>query len=505
MTIVRFAIGAIAIIAAASSAQAQVIGTFRWQTEPFCNVVTLTVTQTGGVFTLDGFDDQCGAATRAAASGTAVPNPDGSIALGLTIVSAPEASPLHLTVPVNLATLSGTWRDSAGQSGPFRFTPGPGSGGARRPSTGTLGPVVLPTTPDGALNLNNPRGIVSREPEGGALLWLAAKRALRAGLVEGAQWDDANVGPQSVAFGLNTVASGPRSMAAGHATIASGSSSIAAGTGSIASGQSSVALGQDVTAGGFGAVALGQRTVASGGVSLAAGLDSVASGSRSLAVGEFARAAGFAAVALGSFTAANGSSSVALGRRAVANADGSFVFGDRSTERDVESGIPNQFLVRAAGGTVFWSTGNTTFGSGPGVALFPGASAWAAAGPAAARENAHDLDGEGVLGKIALMPVRTWNYKAQPASIRHAGPTAEDFHAAFGLGDDPRYISTTDADGIGFAAIQALEARTRELSQTNEVLRRDNDTLRLMLTALVDRLARVERLATERLTVNERR
>lgn len=33
--------------------RAQPIGTFRWQLQPYCNIVTLNVTQHGAVFTLD--------------------------------------------------------------------------------------------------------------------------------------------------------------------------------------------------------------------------------------------------------------------------------------------------------------------------------------------------------------------------------------------------------------------------------------------------------------------
>jgi len=33
---------------------------FRWRTEPYCNVLTVTVTPVGGVYTLDGFDEPCG-------------------------------------------------------------------------------------------------------------------------------------------------------------------------------------------------------------------------------------------------------------------------------------------------------------------------------------------------------------------------------------------------------------------------------------------------------------
>lgn len=66
----------------ASSASAQPIGTFQWQLQPFCNVVTLTVSQVGGIYTLHGYNDQCGAEQRAPVSGTATLNPDGSIGLG---------------------------------------------------------------------------------------------------------------------------------------------------------------------------------------------------------------------------------------------------------------------------------------------------------------------------------------------------------------------------------------------------------------------------------------
>jgi hypothetical protein len=47
--------------------------------------------------------------------------------------------------------------------------------------------------------------------------------------------------------------------------------------------------------------------------------------------------------------------------------------------------------------------------------------------------------------------------------VRHAGPTAQDFHDAFGLGEDPLRISTVDADGIALAAARALVLRQRVL------------------------------------------
>lgn len=62
-----------------------------------------------------------------------------------------------------------------------------------------------------------------------------------------------------------------------------------------------------------------------------------------------------------------------------------------------------------------------------------------------------------VLEQVAAMPITTWKFKEDDSAVRHIGPMAQDFHQAFGLGLDDRHISTTDADGVALAAIQALK------------------------------------------------
>jgi len=128
--------------ATASSAAAQPIGTFRWQQQPYCNVLTVNVVQTGSVYHLDGFDDQCGALTRASVVGLAFFNPNGTIGIGLTVVTTPGATPLHLDATLNWPSVSGTWRDSAGATGPFVFTPG-------APVAGSARPIPTPSFPAG--------------------------------------------------------------------------------------------------------------------------------------------------------------------------------------------------------------------------------------------------------------------------------------------------------------------------------------------------------------------
>ena len=119
---------------------AQALGQFQWQLAPFCNVVTLNLTQSGTIYTLDGFDNQCGGSNpRAPLVGVAAPNPNGSIGFGFTIITTPNGSPVHVRATIGLPALNGDWTDSTGNSGTFRFGT----------TTSTVNPrpggVVLPT------------------------------------------------------------------------------------------------------------------------------------------------------------------------------------------------------------------------------------------------------------------------------------------------------------------------------------------------------------------------
>ncbi len=137
MRFVRVSVLVLGILAPAV-AGAQSLGAFRWQLQPYCNVVTVNVTREGGVYRLEGTDDLCGAGSAASAVGTAFVNPDASVGFGLTIVPAPNGSPVHIGATIQLSTLSGTWRDSAGHGGAFVPTPGAAAPGDPRPAT-TLG------------------------------------------------------------------------------------------------------------------------------------------------------------------------------------------------------------------------------------------------------------------------------------------------------------------------------------------------------------------------------
>jgi hypothetical protein len=441
---------ALAGIAGASGAEAQMLGTFRWQLRPYCNVLTLTVTAVEGTYRLEGIDDQCGGtADRASAIGTAFPNPDGTIGFGLTIVATPGGVPVHVDAALAPGAFDGTWRDSAGGSGPFVLTPGAGNGGSARPLPSPHVPAAIELRPDGSIvAAGTERGVIPASGAGTRMMWHAGKAAFRAGGVDGPQWDDQNVGYASGAFGIQTTASGRAAFAIGYATSATGESSLAAAQGSVASGEASVAIGYRATATAIDAMAFGWHSSARGGGSVALGASAVAGGEN--------------AIAIGRNNYAGGNNSVVIGGVAetTAAARGSIVLADDSPNAQpvgFQSFVPNQFLARAAGGIAFFTNAALTAG----VSLSPGGNAWQNLSDAHAKHLYRELDGNGVLRKIAAMPVREWSYTTEDPAIRHIGPTAQDFREAFGLGSDPLRISTIDADGVALAAVKALEARTR--------------------------------------------
>ena len=87
---------------------------------------------------------------------------------------------------------------------------------------------------------------------------------------------------------------------------------------------------------------------------------------------------------------------------------------------------------------------------------------WSTLSDRNAKENFTPVDGRSILECLSSLPMETWNYRSQNPSIRHIGPMAQDFYAAFGVGEDDRHITTVDADGVALAAIQGLYELVKE-------------------------------------------
>ncbi len=280
------------------------------------------------------------------------------------------------------------------------------------------------------------------------------------GTVGGGLWNQAGDGAGSTGdHPYATVGGGVSNTASGsHATIAGGGGNTASGKyATVAGGAGNEASGQDAAVGGGWAnYATGASATVPGGVA------NIAAGT-----------CGFAA-----------------GMNAHANHDGAFVWGDYDVLNSVSSTDANQFIVRASGGIWLGTTSSPSIPSGyflntsTGAYLTSGGT-WTNSSDRNAKENLAPVDVHAVLARLAAMPISTWSYKAEDASVRHMGPMAQDFYAAFGLGDSDTSIGTIDADGVALAAIQGLYAQ-------NQALQAENAALRAQMAGIEARLAALE-------------
>lgn len=233
---------------------------------------------------------------------------------------------------------------------------------------------------------------------------------------------------------------------------------------SVGGGYSNDAVARSSTiAGGFNnQVSAENSTVGGGTVNTVFGMGGVIAGG----VGNFITG-DFCTIPGGHENSAQGKYSFASGRRSNALNAGAFLWAD-SNDFTFQSVASNEFAARATGGVRFVSGIDGTGTPTAGVTLAPGGGSWSSISDRNAKENVEQVDVEEVLTKLSRLEIAKWNYTAQGDSIRHIGPMAQDFHAAFGVGEDDKHITTIDADGVMMAAIQALHVQNNQLRELLE-------------------------------------
>jgi ubiquinone biosynthesis protein UbiJ len=296
-------------------------------------------------------------------------------------------------------------------------------------------------------------GNIPAEGSGTRAMWHPARAAFRAGSINGTQWDEANIGLYSVAIGQNVRASGDNGVAFGFNTTAANLNSFAVGENNTASGVSSVALGTSAhTNAKQGSFVFSDRSLTSD----------------SLRASHAHQASWRVSGGFRIFTSTT-TGSAATGLHLLPNS---------STYTQSWQGCASH-----AGGTVFLSTST--------CATLTSGGAWTNSSDVNRKHLFERVDGEDVLARLRTLQIRSWSYRAEDATVRHLGPTAQDFRTAFGLGASETSITTVDADGVALAGVKALDARTT-------VQRGEIDALRDQIAALMARnaelAARLERL-----------
>jgi hypothetical protein len=304
-------------------------------------------------------------------------------------------------------------------------------------------------------------GIIPASGAGWRLMWHPFKTAFRAGYADaGGQFDDAKIGFYSWAGGALSSAPGNYAFAMGNQNMAEAQCAVALGSGNNVYGNATDGFATC----GF-AMGLNNRVHDQAGVTL----------------GQNNNSDGDAAVAIGYTNTADADYSMAFGYRASTNGHtGAKVFGDASTTDSIEATANNEFAVRAAGGYRFRTNATLTTGCN----LPAGSGVFSCASSRTLKENFAGVDGEALLARVRGIPVDSWNYVAEGHQVRHLGPFAEDFRAAFGLGVDDRSIGLLDIAGVNFAGVKALEARTTEQAERIRTLEAQVAELRQIVQAL---------------------
>ena len=287
-------------------------------------------------------------------------------------------------------------------------------------------------------------------------------------------------GSYNIASTINTTVGGGENNTASGAfsTIGGGSSNVAGEfNAAVGGGSGNVSSADSATiAGGLANHATDKYSVVGGGDANVAGngnddlrdaqYSTVSGGSRNQAGGLASTVAGgvlnsangaYATVSGGISNTAAGDYSFAAGRRANVQADhpGAFLFAD-SNDAPFDSSTANEFAARATGGVRFVTAIDNSGKPVAGVRLTAGSGSWETLSDRNAKANFAPVDPREILARLASVPISSWNYKAQDASIRHIGPMAQDFYRTFGVGTDEKYISTVDINGVALAAVQGV-------------------------------------------------
>jgi len=209
---------------------------------------------------------------------------------------------------------------------------------------------------------------------------------------------------------------------------------------------------------GYGALLGGKQNVLSG------GYGSVLGGYANDTAGVYATVAG------GDGNTAAGEASFVAGYHANDLEEyGTFLWSDfRSGSAPLEPSAPNQFLIRASGGITLYSSEAMTGG----VTLPAGSGAWSSLSDRDAKSHIVPLDDASVLAKVSGMAIDSWSYESE-IGVRHAGPMAQDFYAAFRAGEDSRHITSIDEDGVTLSAIKALHGENARLHSAFERSQRE--------------------------------
>ncbi|MEO9547972.1 MAG: tail fiber domain-containing protein [Crocinitomicaceae bacterium] len=255
-------------------------------------------------------------------------------------------------------------------------------------------------------------------------------------------------GPNSTVFGKNS--SGDSALFGG-STMYESISSFAFGNNCHVA-HMSVAIGYNASANYYRNVAIGKNVTAT-------------NQSSTVAIGDNVFCSGATSWGMGQNIEATGHFSTALGTNASTDfKNGSFVYGDNSTTDTVKNTANQQFMVRAAGGVIIYSSSNLLNG----VSLASGGGSWNMISDMNKKHSITKINSD--LGESWYEDIQVYKWKYKNQNQEHIGPMAQDMFKVFKVGESEKYINQLDIDGAVFYGSKVLsEKLKKKLVKSNEI------------------------------------
>jgi Chaperone of endosialidase len=121
-------------------------------------------------------------------------------------------------------------------------------------------------------------------------------------------------------------------------------------------------------------------------------------------------------------------------------------------------GLSDAVNLQAGNGLILETNGNTlVIGAQPGVPS-----------DRSIKTDFASVNPQNILSRLAALPIGAWRYTNEVPGVRHVGPMAQDFKAAFGLGNNDKIIGFVDEEGVALAAIQGLDQKLEHESKARD-------------------------------------
>jgi hypothetical protein len=305
--------------------------------------------------------------------------------------------------------------------------------------------------------------------------------------IGGGQNNEASANNATVCGGYNNVAAGNDSVVAGYQNQALGISAVITGGGNNLAG-----INAENSFIGSGSA----NNITAQGATIGGGYNNTNTGNYAAIGGGYFNLATNAGATVpgGSNNLAGGGYSFAAGVNAQALNTGAFVWSDSSGAATMSTNA-NSVTMRANGGYRFMTS---DIGTTTGAYLAAGGGGWVSLSDRNSKENFQPVDAGEVLAKVAALPMSSWNYKTQDASVRHIGPMAQDFKASFQVGETDTGICTVDEEGVALAAIQGLNQKLSEKELEISALKEKADKVDSLEKQLNELQIMVKQLAAQK-------